>query len=183
MVYVTTAASATNSVWVTWVVDSSTASTTTTTNSIWQTWVTTSGGTGDSIVWHDQNHQPTAEQKQAERERQEAAKKAEQERKIAAAKALELLHANLSQKQRAALDKNGWFLVEGGKSKKTYRIHGDRYAGNIHELDEKGSPVARYCVHADYSIPLGDQLLAQALSLRHDEDHIIGRANRIQVAA
>ncbi len=43
--------------------------------------------------------------------------------------------------------------------------------------------VARYCVHASYEIPLGDQLLAQAISLRLDEEHIIGKANKTALAA
>jgi len=72
--------------------------------------------------------------------------------------------------------------VEGGKSKKTYKINGRTASGNITELDGK-KEVVRYCVHADYTIPLGDQLLTQLLHLRHDEDHIIASANKTPLAA
>jgi hypothetical protein len=130
-----------------------------------------------------QQPQPTAEELQARRETQAKVVEDERLRKVAAARAMELLRANLSQKQREALDKNGWFLVEGGKTKKTYRINTGGAAGNIQELDKSGKPIAKYCVHASYEIPLGDQWLAQALSLRLDEDHIIGKANKTALAA
>jgi hypothetical protein len=124
----------------------------------------------------------TAEEQRRMAEAEEQRKAAMEQRKIADAKAMELLRENLSRKQREALDKHGWFLIEGGKTKKTYRIQGDRYAGNITEID-KGKEVARYCVHADSTIPLGDQLLAQALCLKHDEDYILTKANRTALAA
>lgn len=96
-----------------------------------------------------------------------------------------LMRDNLTAVQREALDKHGWFLVEGGKSGKLYRVRANSYAGNIYELDDAKKEIARYCVHARDDIPLYDHLLAQALSLRYDEDHIIGRANRtaLRVAA
>lgn len=151
-----------------------------------------------------QQHKPTAEELQA----QEAAYAAECERheqrraeiqtevaaqqtrmrenqaKNDAAKkrAWELLCSHLSEKQRETLDKNGWFLIEGGKSKKTYRIYANSYAGNIRELAED-KEVMRYCVHATGEFPLGDQLLTQAISLRFDEDYIIGKANKTKLAA
>jgi hypothetical protein len=120
---------------------------------------------------------------QARAEAQAKAKaKAEAEKQAAAAKrAQELLREHLSTKQRKSLDKHGWFLVEGGRSKKTYRIQAGQCAGNIYELNEAEQEVARYCVHASYEIPLGDQLLAQTISLRYDEDHIIGKANKTEI--
>jgi hypothetical protein len=135
---------------------------------------------------------PYAQQAQAYNEQQASAYAAQQAaadervktQQQAAEKAMQLLRENLSEKQKTALDKNGWFLVEGGKSKKTYRIYGNRCAGNIHELcAERKKEIARYCVHAEYSIPLGDQLLAQAICLRLDEEHIISRANKTDLAA
>jgi len=111
------------------------------------------------------------------REAMRVAKEESEKRKEADAKAMALLRENLTPQQLEDLDKNKWFLVEGGKSKKTYRINATRYAGNIYELDG-AKEVASYCVHANDSIPLGDQLLTQTISLRHDEDHIIGKANR-----
>jgi hypothetical protein len=130
-----------------------------------------------------QQPQPTEAELQAIEARRQQSVEDERLRKVAAARAMELLRANLSQKQKEALDKNGWFLVEGGKTKKTYRINTGGAAGNIQELDKSGKPIAKYCVHASYEIPLGDQWLAQALSLRLDEEHIIGNANRTALAA
>ena len=92
------------------------------------------------------------------------------------------LREHLTDKQKAALDKHGWFLVEGGKSKKTYRISTHHHAGNITEM--KGNKgIAKYCVHASYEYPLGDHLVAQVMGLRHDEDHTIRTANRTALAA
>lgn len=180
----------TDTVWNTWATTPST-----TTDDVWNTWATTTAVTPSYYTWRvwvsaEQAQQIIADQQQvseaAQRqmaEQQERQRAEEEKRQAAKQRADELLRAHLSVKQRQALDKHGWFLVQGGKSKKTYRVHGDKYAGNIHELDQKGKEVARYCVHAEYTIPLGDQLLAQALCLSHDEDHIIGKANRTPLAA
>jgi len=90
---------------------------------------------------------------------------------------MELLREHLTREQQESMDKKGWFLVEGGRTHRTYKIDAKRYAGNICEMDGE-KEIASYCVHANTDIPLGDQLLTQALSLRFDEDHIIGKANK-----
>jgi hypothetical protein len=104
------------------------------------------------------------------------------ERRAFEAKAMELLKDNLSGKQLEALHKHGWFLVEGGKSKKTYRIDAGGYSGNITHIDGK-KEIERFCVHASHEIPLGDHILAQMLNLLWDEDYIIGKANKTRLAA
>jgi hypothetical protein len=160
--------------------------TTSTTTPVWLVWNTT--GTGNTInqncnLYAQQGAPPITPEMIAAREAQNAKwKKIDQERKVAADQAMRLLRDNLSPKQIKALDKHGWFLVEGGKSKKTYRIRNDSYTGNIYELDGD-KEVARFCVHAHSEIPLGDQLLAQAISIQWDEDHIISKANKTRLTA
>lgn len=183
---ITSATGGTSDTWYGWVNSptSSTTLTSATSNVVWYNW---------QVVTHEYQPQMQARQisheemaaRQAElkqwQDEQQAAMKAAQERKEAADKrAMELLHENLSATQRKALKKHGWFLVEGGKSGKTYQIKGNKCAGNIAELDGK-EIVARYCVHASYEIPLGDQLLAQAMSIRWDEEHLLSRANKTPV--
>jgi hypothetical protein len=202
-----TCADTTGSVWYSWVLNTgsnctSTASTITTcssptSNAVWTIWVDdgpsqiVNQGTCHPDYYsyrapavHEAPRQTPEQQAaaaeaaaQAEAERVRVNKEEQERKAVAAKRAMELLRENLSKKQREALDKNGWFLVEGGKSKKTYRIQGDRCAGNITELEGEQA-VARYCVHASYEIPLGDQLLAQAISLRYDEEYLLKIANK-----
>ena len=184
-----TSSSTTNVVWNNWVADQYQ----TMTSQVWSSWMLADSTGPIAVPIHQPAPQLTpnhyAEINAAMvAERQEAARyygQVRQKRSEADAKAMGLLREHLTPVQREALEKHGWFLVEGGKSKKTYRIHGHSFAGNIYELAHKGDlrGTARYCVHADHGIPLGDQLLAQLLSLRHDEEHIIGRANRTAIAA
>lgn len=186
-VIVTTCGSATSSgtsnVWYQWASDTTTATTTCTpiqNNLIWVNWI------GENVVSQVVNQYvpaaPSAEQLAAEREeherrRQESLRQA-QVAKAAEERARGLLHEHLTTHQREQLDKHGWFLVEGGKSKKQYRIRADAgYSGNITEL-EGSKVVASLCVHAAPNIPLSDHLLAQLLCLRHDEEHIVKTANR-----
>lgn len=107
---------------------------------------------------------------------------AELERHAEAAKerARGLLLDNLSPEQRETFDKNGWFVVEGGKSKKRYRISGKdgHVAANVEVLAGEGVS-HRLCGHCDVAkAPLADQLLAQKLMLEHAEDDFIKIANR-----
>lgn len=168
-------------VWSQWMTNATTATATNSVN-VWNTWNNNSL-TGSAISGYtlQQPMQPPTPEVQALLQQQSAARVAG--RSEAETKAKSLMHDNLTPIQREALEKHGWFLVEGGKSGKLYRIHARSYAGNIDELDDKMTAVARLCVHAASDIPLGDQLLAQALSLRFDEDHIIAKANRTALVA
>jgi hypothetical protein len=111
-----------------------------------------------------------------EKERKEAAKKAA----AAKARSKELLLEFLTKEQREQFKKNGWFIVEGGKSKKKYRIESDGINGNVKELCYKEERVmASLCFQTrDYTIPIFDNLLGQALHLRFNEDEILKIANR-----
>lgn len=99
--------------------------------------------------------------------------------RVASTRARELLMDHLTEEQRDTFTRNGWFVVEGGKSKKRYKIHGNTYAGNVY-LDD-GS--ARFCCHCDYGIPLHDQLLAQKVMLEVAEENFLALANRTQLVA
>lgn len=169
--WITTSSNSTTTIWPIWI--SSTSSTTGT----WCQWANNQDSFQPAQILSEEEHNRICEeamrQAAAEREKREAAAK----------RAMRLLYDNLTAKQLEALNKHGWFLVEGGKSKKTYRIYGNRYAGNIHELNAEGKEVLRYCVHAECTLPLGDQLLAQAISLRFDEDYIISKANKTRLVA
>lgn len=106
--------------------------------------------------------------------------RAEQEEKrgVASKRARELLIGTLSPEQRETFTKNGWFVVEGGKSKKKYRIQGRGYQGNIDVLDARNNVQYRLCVHCSHDLPLEDHLLSQKTMLELAEDDIIKLANR-----
>lgn len=101
-----------------------------------------------------------------------------QKQKSARERARELLLSKLSAEQREAFTKNGWFVVEGGKSKRKYRIRSNHYQGNIDVLDVANKVIYRLCVHCALDIPLEDHLLAQKIMLELAEDDIIKLANR-----
>lgn len=185
---ISTDMSATSTVWVSWIDSTVTnCNYTGATNIIWSSWINLTHEQQAEVLRHQA---AMAAQRQAnletdltdrqwlERRRQRQAN-LETERKYSEAeeRARVLLREHLTDRQREALDRHGWFLVEGGKSKKEYRVRGSSCAGNITELRE-GREVSRLCVHSDYSIPLSDQLLTQLLHLRHDEEHMMQRANR-----
>jgi len=161
-------------IWNTWT--TSNTSTSTCGNTIWSNWIVVD----DPQITPAVPYQPSEQELAARRVAADVAVK----RKDANAKAMAILNENLTELQRAALKKHGWFLVEGGKSKKLYRIKSHSYAGNVRELCAEGKrELVQYCCHADGSIPIGDQLLTQLLALRHDEDHFLQRANRIALVA
>jgi hypothetical protein len=115
-----------------------------------------------------------AAQRQAILDRQEAERRV---REAAKQKAHELLLAHLTPEQRHTLEMNGWFVVEGGKSKQQYKINGHCYAGNIEVVGMK----QKLCCHADSHIPQGDQLLAQKVMLELAEDDFLRLANRTMI--
>jgi hypothetical protein len=94
--------------------------------------------------------------------------------------AMELLLAHLSEQQRETFHANGWFIVEGGKSKKRYRIRAhDHLVANVDRLNGNGNVLFKLCAHCRRDlIPLGDQLLAQKLMLEADEERFLAIANR-----
>jgi hypothetical protein len=100
----------------------------------------------------------------------------------AKARARELLVARLTPEQRETFERNKWFIVIGGKSKRRYRIRDTGCTvANIDLLGELpgGGVVHRLCGHIDggYMCPLEDHLLGQKLSLEHDEERFLAVAN------
>jgi hypothetical protein len=158
------------------------------TNLVWPLWSTNTIGIQSMAVAADISvprlRDPAEIQKEQEeaREAERLRKEREEAHKAAQKRAMKLLYSYLRPEQIETIDKNGWFVVEGGKSKKQYRIKVNHYANNIFELND-GKEVASYCVHANNQIPLGDHLLAQTIGLRFDEDHIIGLANKRTLVA
>jgi len=104
----------------------------------------------------------------------------EDQRRLVAAsdRAGELLLNHLTPQQRETYAKNGWFIVEGGKTKTKYRIRGGTLVANIDVLDRRDRSTHRLCGHAQSHIPMGDQLLAQKIMLELAEDEFLRLANR-----
>jgi len=114
------------------------------------------------------------------REDHDRAQQVARNRESAARRARDLLIEHLTPEQRETFVRHGWFVVEGGQSKTRYRIHTDRGpAGNIHELDITGNAVAQLCGHIRHmSLPLCDEVLAQMIMLKADEEGYRRLANR-----
>lgn len=120
-------------------------------------------------------------------QRQQAQAAAEQQarenarlRAAANARAIELLRENLTAEQLESFNKNGWFVVEGGRSKTRYRINSNSIAGNVHALGKKEEVIHRLCCHVPYqeNLPPHDHFLAQKLMLQYAEDDFLRLANR-----
>lgn len=117
------------------------------------------------------------EQRRQEEEwqRQHAAR--DEQRKAAYARSRELLLAHLTPAQRKTFEENAWFVVQGGASKKTYRIRTTGYTGNIEEM--RGDRAAyRLCGHISGAYALHDHHVAQKISLEYDEVAFVRLCNR-----
>lgn len=114
------------------------------------------------------------------REVEERAQQERVEREASAAKARELLLSHLTPEQRRTFERNKWFVVEGGVTKKRYRIDASGgVAGNVRELNARGDVVHTYCAHlGDRLIPPDDHYLTQKLMLEYDEQEFLRVANR-----
>ena len=111
----------------------------------------------------------------------EAARVIEPNREIAAKRARDLLLSHLNEEQRQSFKDHKWFVVEGGRSKRKYRIVDQgNVVANVHALDQRGNVVARLCAHGrhDMQLPLPDHLLTQKIMLELDEDTFLRVANR-----
>jgi hypothetical protein len=140
-------------------------------------------------TWHENISMPSIIQERSEaeaarileqtRQRQVEAEK----RKANDERAKHLLLENLTAEQREMVEKNGWFIIEGGKSGRLYRVKTSGIAGNVEELDAKGEKaVARLCCHLDHGLPAPDHHLAQKLMLEWDEVAFVRTANRTAMA-
>jgi hypothetical protein len=134
------------------------------TNAVWVTW----NASGTYIV------EPVAETEEERTARHEVQARADQERAAAKARARELLLAHLTEAQRKTFIEKGWFIVEGGKTKKAYRIHTDKFSMNIYELqaaNDNAPPVCNLCAHVPTHLcPVEDNALAQKLMIETAED-------------
>ena len=146
---------------------------------VWQTTSTATAGTCASSGYYEPQvitHRRYLDYG-AQRERQAETVRAHA--KAAKARAQTLLMSHLTQEQQQTLKKNGWFVVEGGKSKQRYRIRSeDHLVANIDVMEGKRVK-HRLCAHCDLkAVPLGDQLLAQKTMLELAEDDFLRVANR-----
>lgn len=119
------------------------------------------------------------EQRRINAERERATAERDAARKAANERAGEFLSQHLSPSQRETFLKNGWFIVEGGKSKTRYRIRGNTLMANVDVLDNKDKVTHRLCAHPRLeACPVADHLLAQKMTLEFDEDSFLRTANR-----
>lgn len=121
-----------------------------------------------------------AEQQRILAEQQARNHQDQQQRQAAKDRARELLLEHLTPAQRDTLIRNGWFIVEGGRTRTKYRIHGNGgVAGNIDVLDRRDRITHRLCCHArDSNIPPSDHHLSQKIMLELAEDDFLRMANR-----
>jgi hypothetical protein len=145
-----------------------------------------------AVAQHDQQEQErllreierhgrlAADERRLVDERAQKAREEQQRQVAAKARAREFLVEHLTPPQRETFDRNGWFIVEGGKSKTKYRIRAvESMVANVDVLNARGSPLHRLCAHVRLGmVPLGDQLLSQKIMLELAEDDFLRTANR-----
>jgi hypothetical protein len=133
--------------------------------------------------WHENISIPNIIQERMEAEnarleqfRREGAEAAERAR-LSTEKAKQILLEHLTPAQREMVEKNGWFVIEGGKSGKRYRIKANAIAGNVEEMDGDKA-IARYCCHLPHQYPKSDHHLTQKLMLEWNEEEFLRVANK-----
>jgi hypothetical protein len=104
------------------------------------------------------------------------------ERRLSSEKAKQLLLEHLTSEQRETVEKNGWFVIEGGRSKKRYRIRSSGVTGNVEEMDGE-RVIAKYCCHISHSYPRSDHHLTQKLMLEWDEETFLRLANKTAIGS
>ena len=135
-------------------------------------------------------HQIQSSRVYGARQEQRAEQLERQQRRVKEAKkesvedrAKKLLLSHLTDHQKKTFKDNGWFVVEGGKTKTQYRIRANgSVAGNVDEMRE-GRVTHRLCCHCNGSIPTFDHFLAQKTMLESAEEDFLRLANRNAVAA
>jgi hypothetical protein len=114
-----------------------------------------------------------AAQRQAMLERQETERRA---RASAGERATELLLSHLTPEQRHTFEQNKWFIVQGGRTKRKYKVHA---TGSLNANVEVMGENHRLCAHCDYHVmPYNDHVLMQKVMLELDEDNFLRVANR-----
>jgi hypothetical protein len=187
----------TSTAWVSWndEYDSTCTSTTTTTNTetgVWQVWVgDVYAGTATDTAWTtwvttaDAScgtapvvRQVSPEEIAAEQVRvREAADARQREREQAVVKAKALLHSLLDAQQRQQLERDRFFEFVSQTGRRMRMKHG--YSRNIDVLGEDGKRVQTLCAHPrDWELVPEDHMVAQLLTLRHNEAAFMQVANR-----
>jgi len=90
-----------------------------------------------------------------------------------------LLRSCLSAEQCKQFDKNHYFIVRGSDTGERYRINYADVAYNVHELDDQGDIVKRFCFVPEGNLPAGDVMLTQKLLLENDELKARAISNRL----
>jgi hypothetical protein len=82
----------------------------------------------------------------------------------AQSRAIELLKQHLTPEQREQYEKQGYFYVSGGNSRRLYRIrHGVQM--NVEQLDQSGKRIRMLCFMPEGGLAVGDVMLAQKFAL------------------
>lgn len=93
-----------------------------------------------------------------------------------------LLRRQLTAEQWRTFRKNKWFVVQGGKTGKRYRIRANgSLVANVEVMADNDNEVVAYklCAHpAVATVPTGDHLLSQKIMLEWAEEEFLSRANR-----
>jgi hypothetical protein len=127
-------------------------------------------------------NQPTAEQLEARRRREDARRREAGERMRrraqVTARAEALLLSLLDEAQARAYTELGWFEVRGSAGGR-FRIRRHGQAGNVDELEPASDKrIASYCIHPSGAFPDADAHVAQYLALVTDERRFREIANR-----
>ena len=88
-----------------------------------------------------------------------------------------LLECNLTPAQRAQFHAHGYFTVIGGDTGRRYQIH-ENGSLNVHEVDQRGLRINRWCFLPRGALPLGDVLIAQKIALELFETDTLQVARR-----
>jgi len=95
-------------------------------------------------------------------------------------RSLRLLRSWLSPRQAQQWDALSEFEVVGSQTETRYRIRRGKVM-NVHELDQMGNIIARWCFAPKGDLPMGDVLLAQKIALETMEGDVLKTANRNDV--
>jgi hypothetical protein len=94
-------------------------------------------------------------------------------------RAMKLLESHLTPEQRETLKTNGYFFVQGGQSRQTYRIKRGRQM-NVHimQSDRPGIELHGICFLPQGGLATGDVMLGQKIALELYEADALRVANR-----
>jgi hypothetical protein len=195
-----TSATTANTVKVIWTAWNATGSATTTssTGDCWYVWNDTGSNTATvntntTLTWSNWNavnravRTATPEQAAEQIRRIEESRRRQdeinRERTAAAQRAERLLLELLDEKQTKEYRANKKFRVIGADGE-TYEIDAEHAHGNIKKLNDKGKAIESYCVPlSDYECPTPDHIVAQLLALKANIDHLLEKANRMEILA